>query len=415
MDSERKGQGILWGGPNVDRREMISMLPLSLAAVSLASVVPASAALPAVRLRIAVVGAGIVGVMIAYHLARRGAAVTVLDPSPNSGCTPGAFAMLIAGQTSGSTEFNDLYVRAVADWRRFQAELGGDLRVQWGGTLNWTAPGGHVAKIRADMAKLANGGVAVERIEAEDIARLCPGAVAGPFGGGYFLPDQGAVDVDEVMAVVTAHAVRHGAVFRKAKVTGFGAQTSGGVQLLTDQGPVEAEKVVLAAGQHNTELAALVGAKVPLDLVSGTLAHSKPMPPILHRVLNGPLGSIKQDPNGCIVTGLDYAPGASGTDISDEYGARLLSTAAQTVPALRDAKLDRMTLGYVPIPAQDRMPIVGRVASLPNVYLASMMSGVTMAPLMARLITTELLDDVRIEMLASFRPERFNPQWQGHG
>lgn len=415
MDSERKGQKTLWGNPNVGRREMISLLPLSLAAVSLVGAATASAAIPAARRRIAVVGAGIIGVMIAYHLARRGAAVTVLDPAPNSGCTPGAFAMLIAGQTSGSAEFNDLYVRAVADWHRFQAELGGDLRVQWGGTLNWAAPGDHVAKIRADQAKLTSWGVDVEPLKAADIARLCPGAVAGPFGAGYFLPDQGAVDIDEVMAVVTAHAVRHGAVFRKAKVRGFGSQTGGGVQLLTDQGPVDAEKVVLAAGQHNTDLAALVGAKVPLDLVSGTLAHSKPMPPILHRVLNGPLGSIKQDPDGCIVTGLDYAPGASGIDISDEYGRRLLATAAQTVPALRDAKLDRMTLGYVPIPAQDKMPIVGRVAPTPNVYVASMMSGVTVAPLLARLITTEVLEDVRIEMLASFRPERFNPQWQGQG
>lgn len=411
MNSASMGSRATLGGPSMGRREMISLLPLSLAA-SLASAGAATAATSAVRPRIAVVGAGIVGVMIAYHLAKRGAAVTVVDPAPNSGCTPGAFAMLIAAHASGSAEFNTLYVRAVADWHRFQADIDVQLPIQWGGTLNWAAPGRNADKVRADQRQFTNWGVDVAALEAEDVARLCPGAVAGPFGAGYFLPGQGTVDVDGIMAIVIAQAVRHGASFRKAKVTGFGAQTSGDVQLLTDQGPVGADKVVLAAGQHNTDLAALIGAKVPLDLVSGTLAHSKPMRPVLHRVLNGPLGSIKQDPDGCIVTGLDYAPGAAGTDVSEAYGAKLLAEAARTVPALREAKLDRMTLGHVPIPAQDQMPIVGRVMPSPNVYVASMMSGVTMAPLMARLITTEILDDVRLEMLASFRPERFNPQWQ---
>lgn len=412
MNSRRKAQGTPWGGPSVGRREMISLLPLSLAA-SLAGASSARAAMPAARPRIAVVGAGIVGVMIAYHLARRGADVTVLDPAPNSGCTPGAFAMLIAGQTAGSAEFNALYMRAVADWHRFEVELDADLPIQWGGTLNWAAPGEHADRMRADQAKLTNWGVDVTALATGDIERLCPGAVAGAFGAGYFLPEQGTVDVNGVMAVVMAQGVRHGAVFRKAKVTGFGPQAGGGARLLTDQGPFDADRVVLAAGQHNSDLAALLGATVPLELVSGTLAHSKPMRPVLHRVLNGPLGSIKQNPDGRIVTGLDYAPGASGTDISAEYGARLLATAARTLPALAEAKLERMTLGHVPIPARDRMPIVGRLASLPDIYVASMMSGVTMAPLMGRLIATEILDDVRIEMLGSFRPERFNPQWQG--
>src|SRR5580693_5537297 len=74
--------------------------------------------------RVVVIGAGIIGTSIAYHLAGRGARVLVLDKaSPGSGATQGAFAMLIATHDGGDRAFNDLYGLAVRDWRRLQGEV----------------------------------------------------------------------------------------------------------------------------------------------------------------------------------------------------------------------------------------------------------------------------------------------------
>ncbi|MGE4408999.1 MAG: NAD(P)/FAD-dependent oxidoreductase [Sphingobium sp.] len=396
----------------IRRRDFVSGLPLALA-LGASSMARAAVRPPLPRpAHVVVVGGGIIGVTIAWHLARRAVRVTVLDPTPGQGCTQGAFAMLIAGQPEGgSEEFNALYVRAVADWRRFQAETGNVLPIQWGGTVNWAAPGDRADAMAADWRRLVSWGVGAEAITAGDVARLCPGALPGEFGAGYFMPDQGAVDIDGVMTVLQAQAVRAGVEFRRMSVVDLPRGEDGRATIMTEHGPIVADHVILAAGAGTTALASRLGAHIPLDLVSGTLAHSKPMEPVLHRVLNGPLGSIKQNPNGTIVTGLDYAPGASGTDISEAYGRKLFAIAARTVPALKDAVLDKMTLGYVPIPAEGRMPIVGPLAPAPNVYVAAMMSGVTMAPLMARMIAAEVVDGIRVDMLAPYRPDRFNPQW----
>lgn len=250
-------------------------------------------------------------------------------------------------------------------------------------------------------------GVAATTLAPADIARLTPGARAGEFGYGYFLPEQGAVDVDHAMSLVLEGCGSRQVEFTTSPVEELVILDGVCRGVQTGNRLIPADTVVLAAGAHNTHLAKMAGGKVPLDIVSGTLAHSEPMPPILNRVLNGPLGSIKQNPDGRIVTGLDYAPGADGTDTSAEYGRQLLANAAQVVPQLGSARLERMTVGHVPIPENDMMPIVGHLRTTPNVYVSSMMSGVTMAPLMGRLAAFEIVSGTRLGVLSPFRPERF--------
>ena len=72
----------------------------------------------------------------------------------------------------------------------------------------------------------------------------------------------------------------------------------------------------------------------------------------------------------------------------------------------RDAELDRLTLGFRPMPS-DGLPIVGYVPGSAHIYLAVMHSGVTLAPIMGRLISRELLSDDGTDALRPYRPERF--------
>ena len=87
-------------------------------------------------------------------------------------------------------------------------------------------------------------------------------------------------------------------------------------------------------------------------------------------------------------------------------GHRLLEGAGRFVPRLADATLDRVTLGFRVLPA-DGQPIIGRVNSRPNVYLAAMHSGITLAPAVGQLAAIELLDQVEVEILKPYRLERF--------
>jgi glycine/D-amino acid oxidase-like deaminating enzyme len=87
-------------------------------------------------------------------------------------------------------------------------------------------------------------------------------------------------------------------------------------------------------------------------------------------------------------------------------GRKLLDGAGRFVPRLREADLDRVTLGFRVLPT-DGQPIIGRIAAHPNVYVAAMHSGITLAPAIGQLTATELLDGVEVDLLAPYRLGRF--------
>jgi glycine/D-amino acid oxidase-like deaminating enzyme len=137
----------------------------------------------------------------------------------------------------------------------------------------------------------------------------------------------------------------------------------------------------------------------------GLLAHTTPHERLLERIIVAPGATLKQLPNGEIVTGVDFG-GSPSRDTSAAMGHRLLEGAGRFVPRLKDATLDRVTLGFRVLPA-DGQPIIGRVTSRPNVYLAAMHSGITLAPAVGQLAAIELLDQVEVEMLTPYRLDRF--------
>jgi glycine/D-amino acid oxidase-like deaminating enzyme len=56
---------------------------------------------------------------------------------------------------------------------------------------------------------------------------------------------------------------------------------------------------------------------------------------------------------------------------------------------------------------QDELPIVGFAAACPNVYVAAMHSGITLAPLVGRLAAAEILDGLKVDLLEPYRLSRF--------
>lgn len=379
------------------------------ALATLAAPVGAARAAIAGRRRIVVVGAGITGASIAYHLAKLGADVLVLEREAGPGmvCTQGAFASLIASHDAGPRAFNTLYEQAVLDWRRLQAELGGAAPVQWGGMVHWAAPGADAEALAEAGRRARLWGSAILEIDARDIAALAPGVVTGEVGAALFRAQNGAVNPLDATHALVAAAEGRGARFEYGReVRGVRRNGAGIESLETNRGRVQGDVFVFAVGAATERFAGWADARVGVNVVSGTLAHSYPHPRVLHRVLNGPAGSIKQDPDGRIVTGLDYRPGADGTDVSRAYGAHLLELAAGVVPALSGARLEKMTIGHVALPA-DSTPIVGFCAGAPNTYLALSMSGITMAPLLGRLIASEISEGLEVETFADYRPSRF--------
>jgi glycine/D-amino acid oxidase-like deaminating enzyme len=94
------------------------------------------------------------------------------------------------------------------------------------------------------------------------------------------------------------------------------------------------------------------------------------------------------------------------TELANEHAARIIDIAAQYVPQIADAKVERVGVGWRPLP-RDGLPVIGRPEAAPGIYLAVMHSGITLAPIIGHLGAMEILDGVRVHLLSDFRYERF--------
>ncbi|HXZ18399.1 MAG TPA: FAD-binding oxidoreductase [Candidatus Acidoferrales bacterium] len=375
------------------------------AGLSVAALLPEGArAAPA---RIVVVGAGIVGSSIAYHLVRRGAQVTLVERAkPAAGSTGSSFAWINATFSKQPRNYFDLNLLGIFGWRRMDHEFSGELEIQWGGAVEWYPAGAAADGLRKDVVRSQQWGYPVHLVDQIEFHRLLPFVMPEPFAAASFSEREGAVDPVAVTQTIVERAKQLGVnVMYPCEVTGL-VRTGGKVSAVdTTNGRVELNTLVLAAGVQTPHVAAMADVRVPLKISPGVLAHTAPVAPLLDRVALGPLAHVKQNPDGRVVTGGDFG-GTPVTDTSREFGEKLVARAAAYLPELAQSKLESVTLGWRVLP-QDEFPILGFADSCPNLYIAATHSGVTLAPIIGQFAALEILDGARVEMLAPYRLSRF--------
>ena len=354
--------------------------------------------------RVLIVGAGIIGASIAYHLAKRGANVTVLEKQrPGAGATEKSFAWINAFSKLPRSYY-DLNVYGIAGWRRLSLEIT-DLQVQWGGSVQWAAAE-EADQMRKNIARLEQWGYAAHRVDESEIARLLPGCIPGPTAAACFAEQEGTVDPMQALGTLLKSAQKLGATVEyPCEVTGISVAGGRVRGAETSRGRMEADFLVLAAGVDTPRLAAMLQVDVPLKESPGLLAHTAPAPRMLERLAFAPGANIKQNPDGRIVTGSDFGS-ASTLDTSKEFGETLLEKARRFLPRIKEAKLETVTLGHRVLPKDDH-PIVGFVKSYPNLYIAAMHSGITLSPLIGQVAAAEILDGTSVDLLKDYRPSRF--------
>ena len=358
------------------------------------------------RDRIVIAGGGIIGANLAYALARRGADVTVVErTAPGSGATANSFAWINSTYSKQPWPYFQLNRLGIEAWRQLDRDLPGALPLRWGGSMEWYADPARAARFRDQVKKHQAWGYPTEIIDDARLEALEPKVTFGPVAAAGYATLEGHVDPVRVTEVLLAEAAKLGArVQHPCEVTGLD-QPQGRLRAVkTSSGDIPADVLVVACGTDTPRVARLAGLTVPLKESPGVLVHTAPLPALIDRVILAPAAHMKQKPDGRVVTGMGFG-GTPSNDASREGGEAFLKMAATVLPALRGATLEKVTLGWRPLPA-DEFPIVG-TATRPDVYLTVMHSGVTMAPLMGRLAAIEILDGVKAEPLEPYRLSRF--------
>ncbi|MFE6026464.1 NAD(P)/FAD-dependent oxidoreductase [Streptomyces niveus] len=329
-----------------------------------------------------VVGVGIVGASVAYHAARAGAVVTLVDAGrPGAGVTADSFAWIgSSGVRTGPAAA--LREAATDEYHRLEAELPG-LPVNWSGSLSWGT---------TDAAPEAGPGQ--EIVDAATAATLEP-ALRQPPEWAVWAPGDGAVDPAGVIERLVAGAREHGArVCPDSGVTAVRRDAAGrvvGVETAT--GPLSGGTVVLAAGAATAALGAPLGVRIPVDPSPATLFRFSAPADLVRTVVNNRDFDLRQVAPDRLVAAAD----------SPE---RTLAAVRSTFHGAGDVELLSSRVGVRPMPA-DGEPIVGPVAGIPGLYVAVLHAAVTLAPAVGRLVARELLDGAAEPLLAGCRLDRF--------
>jgi glycine/D-amino acid oxidase-like deaminating enzyme len=357
-------------------------------------------------MKIIVIGAGIIGALTAFRLARSGAEVTVIDAGQPAGAASGASF----GWLNASFYLDEDHYRFRVAGLEAHRRLAEDLETQairWPGSLVWEAQGQAFERQRDALAAL---GYAVREVDRAEFIRLQPEILA-PERALHFA-QEGVADLPALARDTLRAASALGArLLAGLAATGIDTHGNRVLGVRTPAGAIAADRVVIAGGIGCPALLEGVGVKLPMLRRPGLILRSSPMPPLLTHVLASPAQELRQDADGCLL-----APTSAGHqgDASESLEADPVALADATATRVagmigRPVAWAQVTLAMRPVPG-DGLPVVGACGP-EGLYVSTMHSGATLAAIAAELAAAEItgarLGDGDAALLAPYRPLRF--------
>lgn len=367
--------------------------------------------LPA-RCEIAIVGAGIMGLSIAYQLAKRGLTnVVVIDRGYLAGGASGRNGGGVRAQWS--TEFNiRLMRRSIELCREFSTELGVNVWFRQGGYLFLARTPAEVQRLEKNTARQQQCGMQTRVIDASEAARIVPelcteGILAASYNAtdGIVFPWPFLWGYAENAAKLGARVLTHTEV--------HGIERDGSRFLLrTSRGTLSAARVINATGAWTPTLSAQLGVAIPTWPVKHEICSSEPLKPFL-----GPMVSelssglyVSQSMRGELVGGVTVSHHGDANDwrTSMEFLATYARRLQRLMPRTGHLKLMRAWAGSYDA-SPDGNPIVGEAPGVPGYFLACgfVGHGFMMAPVVGEMYANWLVGGERHEFFDRFALGRF--------
>ncbi|HLM57102.1 MAG TPA: FAD-binding oxidoreductase [Pyrinomonadaceae bacterium] len=370
---------------------------------------------------VVIVGGGVVGASVAYHLAARGCRdVLVIE----RGAGPGAGS---TGRATGGfrAQFaTEVCVRLSLLSRekllRFEDELGVDSGYRPRGYLFVTKQRALLdALLAAQALQHACGLEEARAVSAEEAREINPAADMEGVVGGVFCPTDGFVRPLEILSGYRWGASNLGvrSVYGVA-VNGFGRERSGRISsVLTDMGEVGARVFVNAAGAWAGEVGRLAGVAVPVRPLRRQVALTRPfgeLPEEMPMTIWADDGFHLRVRDGRVMLLMPDEPRGADpfdTTVEDEWLEGVFRVAGERVPCLKGAEVDRAACwaGLYEM-SPDRHPLLGAAPEAENFYLADGSSGhgVMHAPALGQLLAEIILDGKASALdVRALRPSRF--------
>jgi sarcosine oxidase, subunit beta len=351
---------------------------------------------------VVIIGGGIVGSSIAYHLTAAGCGnVLVIERETAQG--KGSTGKSMGGvRAQFSTPVNiQMSLYSIPFYASFEERLGHPSGYRPQGYLFCATDERHMAYLRTNYAKqVAMGLKAVRLISGDEICRMFPQLRGDDIVGGSFCPTDGFVDPYSAMIGMMTSAADHGAkLWKNADVIGIQRDAQGVAGVETTKGTVSTRKVVNCAGAWAAGIASMVGVDLPVEPLRRMLVPTEPFDqfphsaPMIIDMSNG--FHFRPEGLGFLLAWNDpeEKPGYK-TDFDPAFIEKILTRAAERVPVFENLAVNpkRAWAGLYEM-TPDHHPILGTAPGVPGFFLANGFSGhgVMHAPATGKILSDLIL------------------------
>jgi sarcosine oxidase subunit beta len=366
------------------------------------------------RAEIVIVGGGVVGLAIAYNLARRGLGDVVVIER-------GYLAEGASGRNGGgvrqqwSTELNIRLMQESVDLcRRFAVDLGVNVWFRQGGYLFLARTAREVARLDKNIAIQNRCGVPTRMLEPGKARDIVPELDLTGIIAAAYNPTDGILFPWPFLWGYARQAAAHGVrIFTQTPVGGLEPQKGGGYLVHTPRGAVRARRLINATGAWSPKLAQMIGVHVPTYPIRHEICSSEPLKPFLRPMVSELTSGLycSQSMRGEIVGGVTIPGHGStyGMGSTLEFLATYARRLVRLMPILGEIKVLRQWAGpYDQSP--DGNPILGAAPGHPDFFLACgfVGHGFMMAPIVGKLYGEWLTGGEPHEIFARYTLGRFS-------
>ena len=351
---------------------------------------------------VVIIGAGIVGSSIAYHLISAGCRrVLVLERESAQG--KGSTGKSMGGvRAQFSTSVNiQMSLYAIPFYSTFEERLGHPCDYRPQGYLFCATNDKHLAYLRANYEKQVNLGLKnVRLVDASEIRSMFPQLRSDDILGGSFCTTDGFVDPNSAMTGFMIWAADHGAKLQKnTLVTGIARDARGICAVETNNGSVATRIAVNSAGPWARSVASLAGVDLPVEPLRRMLVPSEPFDqfphtaPMIIDMTNG--FHFRPESRGFLLAWADPEETFGfKTDFDPGFVEKILTRAADRVPCFADLPVNpkRAWAGLYEM-TPDHHPILGEAPGVPGFFMANGFSGhgVMHAPATGKILSDLIL------------------------
>ena len=368
--------------------------------------------------KIVVIGAGIIGTMIAYELVKKGARVILIDKEiPASGASGNSFSWINATYPKKPFSYNLLSQMGIEAYKNLEREFQFDIK--WSGSLEWFEELGQQEKLFAEIKAIKKYPryTPVSLISSVEAEFMEPKVFFGDENTIVHSESDGAIDTIQAIQMIHNEFERLGgeSIF-SCEFLKLNEKNGRLNSINTTMGKFEVDHAVFACGIDTDNNLSIDTSSTPTP---GIILKSKPVENRFNKIIVGPGVHIHQQNDGSIVLGeQDGAPLSHfdrlkerpnrfpNKEFEELHTERIINTAKNFTTGLEDIVIEKVSIGWRPLP-KDRIPIIGRFKKTKGVYVSMMHSGISLAAIVSKLVSEEILENKNIPILDDFRPSRF--------